>query len=199
MRRLKIVPFKRKREGKTDYKKRLKLLVSEIPRLVVRKSSKNITVQIVTFEPKGDKILVSAHSNELKKFGWKLHRRNLPAAYLTGLLCGVKAKQKGINNTILDSGLYISIKGSLIYSALKGVIDSGLKVPCSEDSFPKNDRIIGTHIANYLDVKSKSASNNQFSTYTKLGIKPADIKKSFEETKSKILEGAKNAKERRTN
>ena len=45
-----VVPFKRKREGKTDYKKRLKLLSSSKPRLVIRKSLKNMTVQIIEYE-----------------------------------------------------------------------------------------------------------------------------------------------------
>jgi large subunit ribosomal protein L18 len=34
------MPFRRRREGKTNYTKRLKLLLSRKPRLVVRKSLK---------------------------------------------------------------------------------------------------------------------------------------------------------------
>ena len=41
------VPFRRKREGKTNYKKRLGLLKSKSLRLVVRKSNKHILVQLV--------------------------------------------------------------------------------------------------------------------------------------------------------
>ena len=43
------IKFRRKREGKTDYRKRLKLLLGGKPRLVVRKSLKNITAQIAVY------------------------------------------------------------------------------------------------------------------------------------------------------
>ena len=36
------VKFRRRREGKTDYKKRLNLLKSELPRFIVRISNKYI-------------------------------------------------------------------------------------------------------------------------------------------------------------
>ncbi|RLG58710.1 MAG: 50S ribosomal protein L18, partial [Candidatus Hydrothermarchaeota archaeon] len=85
------VPFRRRREGKTDYRKRLKLLLSGKPRIVVRKTLKHTIVQVIDFDIKGDRVLVSAHSNELKKYGWQANTGNLPASYLTGLLCGKKA------------------------------------------------------------------------------------------------------------
>ena len=66
-----VIPFRRKREGKTNYKKRIAFLTSEKPRLVIRKSLKNITAQIVIYEPKGDKVIASACSAELTKLGWK--------------------------------------------------------------------------------------------------------------------------------
>ena len=66
--------FKRKRLGKTDYRKRLKLLLANKSRLVVRKSLKSILAQIVEYGEKGDKIVVSAHSSELKKYGYNGNR-----------------------------------------------------------------------------------------------------------------------------
>lgn len=143
------MPFKRRRLGKTDYQKRLKMLTSKKLRLVVRKSLKYITAQIVEFTKEGDKTLVSATSKELKKHGWKFATDNLPAAYLTGLLIGKKASQKGVKEVILDSGLYPSTKGSRIYAVVKGAVDSGLKVPISEDIFPKEDRIKGLHVQKF--------------------------------------------------
>lgn len=145
------MPFKRRRLGKTDYKKRLKLLLSKKPRLVVRKSLKYIRVQIIEFDKGGDKTLVSASSQELKKFGWKFACDNLPSAYLTGLLIGEKALEKGIKEVILDIGLYPSTKGSRIYAVAKGALDAGLKLPISEGVFPSKERIKGIHIANYLE------------------------------------------------
>jgi large subunit ribosomal protein L18 len=140
------MPFKRRREGKTDYKRRLKLLTSKKPRLVVRKSLKYLTASIVEFSETGDKILTTASSKELKKMNWKFATDNLPAAYLTGLILGKKAAKINIKEVILDSGLHPSTKGNRIYALVKGVLDSGIKVPVSEEVFPSEDRIKGKHI-----------------------------------------------------
>ncbi|TKJ17445.1 50S ribosomal protein L18 [Candidatus Woesearchaeota archaeon B3_Woes] len=185
---MKRVEFRRKREGKTDYKKRLNLLLNEKPRLIIRKSLKNMTIQLIEYNEKGDKILVSADSKELeKKFEWKAGRTNLPAAYLTGYLVGKKAAKKGIKCAILDIGLGKSIKGGRLYASLKGVLDAGLNVPCSEDIFPSEDAVKGVHIANYAQKLIKEGKYEKiFSSYVKKGIKAEDIPKYFEETKKKI-------------
>jgi large subunit ribosomal protein L18 len=143
--------FKRRMEGRTDYASRLKLLYSKKPRLVVRRSLKYIKTQIVEFDKIGDKTLVAASSEELKEMGWKFACDNLPAAYLVGLLIGKKAQKKGIKEVVLDSGLYYSTKGSRIYAVVKGVVDSGVKIPVSEEIFPNEERIKGFHIAKYLE------------------------------------------------
>jgi large subunit ribosomal protein L18 len=144
-----VLPHRRKREGKTDYRLRLRLLKSGKPRLVVRKSLKNITCQIVRYEVEGDRTIVSSHSGELKKFGWKFHGGNIPSAYLTGLLCAEKAKKHRINNAVLDIGLYTSTPGNRLYSALKGAVDGGLEIPHSGEILPKPERFAGKHIAEY--------------------------------------------------
>lgn len=138
--------FKRRRLGKTNYKKRLQLLTSGTPRLVVRKSLNYISAQIVTFDPKGDKTIVSANSRELKKIGWKFSCDNLPAAYLTGLAIGKVAVKNKITEAILDSGLYTMTKGSRIYAVVKGAIDAGLKVAIDTEVLPSEERISGKHI-----------------------------------------------------
>ena len=56
------VEKKRARKKKTDYKLRLKLLKSSKPRLVIRKSLKNINLQVVESENAQDKILTAANS-----------------------------------------------------------------------------------------------------------------------------------------
>ena len=66
--------YKRKKLGKTNYKSRLEHLKSNIPRLIIRKSLKNIWSQIVEYTPTGDKVLISAHSRELNK-NFKLIKR----------------------------------------------------------------------------------------------------------------------------
>lgn len=151
------MPFKRRRLGKTDYQKRLKLLSSRKPMLVVRKSLNYITAQIVEFDKKGDKTILSAYSRQLKKLGWNFACDNLPAAYLTGLAIGKQAVKNKITEVILDSGLYPSTKGSRIYAVVKGAIDAGLKVPVSEDVLPSEDRITGKHIA--INEKFKELPN----------------------------------------
>ena len=145
------MPFKRRRLGKTDYRKRLKLLLSKKPRLVVRRSLKYILAQIVEFSKEGDKTLAQASSKELKKLGWEFACDNLPAAYLTGLLIGRKALAKGIEESILDSGLYSSTKGNRIFAVVKGAIDAGLKIPVDEAVLPTEERIKGLHISSYLE------------------------------------------------
>jgi len=152
--------FKRKRLGKTDYRKRLKILLANKPRLVVRKSLKNISAQVIEYGENGDKVLLSAHSSELKKYGYDGSKGNIPISYLVGLLIGSKGKKKNIKELVLDIGLQKSVKGSRIYSVLKGCVDSGLSVPHSKEILPSDDRIKGKHIKNFEvnkfeDVKNK--------------------------------------------
>lgn len=165
MKRLQLLPYKRKIKGKTNYRKRLILLKSRKARLVVRRALNNILLQIVQHLPDGDKVIVSIHSSSLKKFGWDLHRGNISAAYLSGLLCGKLAKEKKIDDAVADIGLYKSVRGSVQYAAVKGVIDSGLKISCSEEMFP--------------DPKKISSGTDK------------SIAKKFEEVKNKIIGGKK--------
>lgn len=171
-----VVPHRRKREGRTDYRKRLKFLKSGKPRFVVRKSKNNITCQIVEYNPTSDRVLVSVNTKNIQKLGWKGHCGNIPSSYLTGLLCGTLAKNNNINMAILDMGLHSSTKGSRLYSALKGALDAGLNIPHSPEALPGDDRISGKHISN---------------SPTKPKI---DIEKNFQEIKTKILGKQKTTK-----
>ena len=164
--RTKFVPYRRKREGRTNYPKRLKLLISGVPRLVVRKSNKHITVQLVDYAENGDHVIVTAKSSELKKFGWEHACSNIPAAYLTGLLAGKKAADKKFKKAIVDLGLQTPSQGSRIYAAVKGAKDAGLEINCSDEALPADDRIMGKHIDAY---------------------KNADVVKMFDTVKSNIM------------
>ena len=174
------VKKRRRREGKTDYRKRLKILSSRKPRLVVRKTNKYIIAQIIMFDPRGDRVIASAHSGELEKYGWKLSKKNMPAAYLLGLLIARKAEGK-VNEAILDIGLYPAIHGSRIFAVAKGAIDGGLNINIGEEVLPREDRIKGQHIAKYYE-----SNPDKFNNYKKMGLKPGDIEKMFEEAKKKI-------------
>ena len=110
------VKSRRRRQGKTDYQKRLKLLKSRKIRIIVRKSLKNTRVQFVEYHEGGDKILASAISNDLQKeYKWKYSTATVPAAYLTGLLAGARAKEKGINVEILPNKLIYDKKKDNVY------------------------------------------------------------------------------------
>ena len=145
------VRYRRRREGKTNYQKRLELLKGRKERLIIRKSNTQIILQIATYHPDGDKVLVTVKSSELKKKGWKYSTKNIPAAYLAGLMLAKKAKEHNIKEAVLDMGLQTPIHGNKIFAALKGVVDGGLNVPFNESIFPKQERISGQHIANHLD------------------------------------------------
>lgn len=166
------VQFRRKREGKTNYNRRRKLLGGREPRVIIRKSNTNVYLQIAKYEEKGDKIITNANSRELLKIGWKGARKNLPAAYLTGLLLASKAKKQNIKKAILDVGMHTPTPGGIIYAALKGLVDGGIHVPHSEEVIPKQERIEGKHIM--LNPKSKSPNKEK-------------IAEQFNETKNKIL------------
>lgn len=182
------IAFRRKREGKTNYRSRIRLLLSEKPRFVVRKSLKNLVIQLIQYSPQGDKVLLSVHSHELKKLGWKASLNNIPACYLLGLLTGIKAKEKKITECILDIGMTPSIKGSCLYSALKGAIDSGLNMPFSDVVFPDEKTIRGEIIAKYAkQLKAdKARFARQFSLYLKNGLDPETLPVHFDDIKKKI-------------
>jgi len=147
MKRAMAVQFNRKKKNLTNYRSRLKLLLSGKERLVIRKTSKQIIVQLTKFDGKGDLVVTSASSNQLKKHGWQLGLKNIPAAYLTGLLAGKAAVQKNVKEAVLDVGLSKPVHKGRIYAALKGVVDTGLKVPLSKEVFPSEDRISGKHLS----------------------------------------------------
>src|SRR6266516_1018279 len=72
------LPYRRRREGKTDYKLRRALVKSGKPRAVVRLTNKYVTVQITDATITGDIVRASASSRELPKLGWKGGLGNLP-------------------------------------------------------------------------------------------------------------------------
>ncbi|MGD0405083.1 MAG: 50S ribosomal protein L18 [Candidatus Bathyarchaeia archaeon] len=182
------VKLRRRREGKTDYQARKALVISGKPRLVTRFSLKNVTVQIVVAKLHGDEVLAAANSRELvKTYGWKAPTGNVPTAYLTGLLCGLKAKAKGVEEAILDIGLISPTKGSKIFAALSGVLDAGVMVPHSEEKIVK-ERMKGEHIVKY--AKSLGAGSEEysakFSKYTAQGVAPEKIPEHFNKVKAEI-------------
>ncbi|KAI5860080.1 60S ribosomal protein L5 [Durotheca rogersii] len=99
--------YKRRRQGKTDYYARKRLITQaknkyNAPkyRLVVRFSNRDIITQIVTSEISGDKIFAAAYSHELRAYGIEHGLTNWAAAYATGLLLARRVLKKlGLDET----------------------------------------------------------------------------------------------------
>lgn len=140
------VPFRRRREGRTDYRHRAGLLKGGKHRAVVRRSNKHMTVQFVTYDSVGDRIVASAVSTELRQLGWTRSGRCTPGAYLTGYLAGKRALGKGVDEAVLDIGLREPVKGCDLFAALKGVVDAGVEIPHDEGMVPSEDRLKGKHM-----------------------------------------------------
>ncbi|RXE55767.1 50S ribosomal protein L18 [Methanoculleus taiwanensis] len=155
-----FVPFRRRKEGKTDYYKRMNLLVADAPRMVVRKTNRQIIVQLVVPEMIGDKTLVAAYSSELAAYGYEGSTSNTPAAYLTGMLFAAKALNAGYDEAILDIGLHRAKPGARVFAALKGAVDAGLEVPYGESILPDESRLKGTHIAEYAPERAGNLVEN---------------------------------------
>jgi len=161
--------FRRRREGRTDYYARTRLVLQDKNkydspkyRLVVRISNRKIIVQVIYATLKGDKVLTSAYSTELAKYGVSTGLKNYASAYATGLLvarrllkqvgldsayegeteatgeyCVTEANEEGSNpfKVILDCGLTRICPGSRLMAVVKGASDGGLYVPHNEKNF----------------------------------------------------------------
>jgi large subunit ribosomal protein L18 len=172
----------RRREAITNYKKRVAMLKSGIPRVVVRKSNRQITAQLIGYKENGDIVLASANSKELKGMGWE-PRSNMPTAYLTGMLLAKKAKKLAEKGCTLDIGLARPVKNSVVFAAAKGSQDGGLSIRFNAEI--DANRIKGAHIARYAAMKHQA---QQFTHYAKAGFDVAKIGDTFETVKKKILE-----------
>lgn len=148
---------RRRLENKTDYRKRLILLKGNIPRLVVRKTNKYIILQIIHSVNAIDKVIVSANSKELLKYGWSTKNsgslKSLAAAYLAGILISKRAEDKNISKLVLDAGLSPNTRYSRIYAVVKGVIDNGLDMPHDENILPNDEMINKYEFLNEIKEK----------------------------------------------
>jgi large subunit ribosomal protein L18 len=151
------------------------------PRFIVRLTNRRAIVQIALAETTGDKVLAAADSFELGQYGWKASGKSTPAAYLTGLLAGKRAKQAGVTAAILDMGLRTKSKGSRVFAALKGAVDAGLNIPHENKILPEDKRISGEHVAEFAKKlqPSSEAYRKQFSAYFSRKVKPEEVPEMF--------------------
>jgi len=104
--------FRRRREGKTDYYARKRLIIQDKNkyntnkyRLVARVTCSRVICQVIYATIKGDRVLCAADSTELKRFGLESGLTNYAACYATGLLVA----RRLLNKTGLDK-LYAGAK-----------------------------------------------------------------------------------------
>jgi large subunit ribosomal protein L18 len=156
------VPMRRRREVRTDYHQRLRLLKSGKPRLVARVSNKHIRAQLATPGPNGDEIHAAASSEDLAEYGWEAPTGNLPSAYLTGYLAGTRAVEAGLEEAVLDLGLNTATPGSKVFAVQEGAIDAGLEIPHNESVLAEWPRNRGEHIAEYAESLDEPLYSGDF-------------------------------------
>lgn len=188
-----LVPLRRRREGKTDYKARKAMVLSRKPRFIARITNRNVLVQMAIAKPNGDEVIAAAHSRELrKKFGWNASTGNASAAYLTGLLCGLRALEKNAKEAVLDIGLVSPTKGANIFATLQGVLDAGVDVP-HDKSKMVNARAKGEHITEYAKnlISDTEVFSAKFSKYLERGLSPEKLTEHFAKVKTDIINSFK--------
>lgn len=174
------VPMRRRREARTDYRQRLRLLKSGKPRLVARVSNRHVTAQVITTGVQGDNTITGAHSSDLPAYGWEAPTGNLPAAYLTGLLAGRRAIAAGVEEAVLDIGLNAATPGNRLFAVQEGAIDAGLEVPHNEAVFADWERTRGVHIATYATDRDEPLYGSAFDA--------TELPAHFDEVRETIME-----------
>ncbi len=151
---------RRRREWKTDYSKRMKILKGETPRIIFRRTNRYLISQYAESEEAQDKVVLGFNSKMLLDYGWPKNSlgslKSITAAYLLGVLMGKGIKGK--KTPIIDFGMTRNIHKSRAYAFLKGLIDSGVKIKHNEGIFPEENRIKGEHLKNkiqFQEIKSK--------------------------------------------
>ncbi len=169
---------RRRKESKTDYGNRLKLLKGERPRIVFRKTNKYVIGQYVVSDETKDRVEIGVNSKQLLNYGWPEEfsgsLKSLPASYLTGLLLGKKiSKDKRLSqaqsgssesqtkeNPIVDLGMIRNIHKTKTFAFLKGLVDAGVNVKHKVETLPEEDRIKGKNLKkDFSDVFEKIKSN----------------------------------------
>ncbi len=158
------VQKRRRREGKTDYLKRIKLLKSECPRIVFRRTNKYILAEYVDSHEAQDKVKIGFTSKILKKYGWPDKfdgsLKSVPASYLTGFVMGKEIAKKKLENPIVDFGMMRMLSKNKGFAFIKGLIDAGMEINCEEKHFPEEERIMGANLKEdfsktFKEIKSK--------------------------------------------
>jgi large subunit ribosomal protein L18 len=182
---------RRTRQNRTNYRKRIAILVGRHSFVSITVSNQNIMAQVLKPQVMGDIVITAVSSKELLKYGWKGSMNSMPSCYLTGLLLGIRTLEKGMKNLVLYTG-----KKSFttrVASCLKGIIDAGVSIPVSEVSLPEIERLNGGHISRYAEVlkKDEQKYNSHFSSLLENGFLPENYPRYFEEVKTRIIKNTR--------
>lgn len=140
------VKFRRRRECKTNYRYRTRLIRQDkrkhnVPkwRYVVRITNQDVICQIVAAKMVGDHVLCAAYSHELIRYGLTVGLTNYAACYCTGLLLARRLLRKLKLDKFypgkkrLDGNMYRSHvaavdwkPGQKIFRPFKAIFDKGL-------------------------------------------------------------------------
>jgi len=137
------VQRRRRREGKTDYKARVKMVRQDRNkfntrkyRLIVRFTNRKVICQVAYASILGDHVVVQANSSELTNYGIPAGLKNYAAAYATGLLVARRMLKKfGMDETIkgkeeLDGEEYHVEEEDNEQRPIKAILDVGLQRTC---------------------------------------------------------------------
>lgn len=155
---MKILRKMRRIANKTDYLKRKRFLESKKPRIILRKTNRQIILQYVESKIAQDFVKYGVSSSALLEYGWPKEKsgslKSLGACYLTGLLFGKKiAKEK---EAVIDTGLIRNTKGSKLHAAIKGIADSGFKISSNPEMYPEEKRINSDNLKSFFEsVRNK--------------------------------------------
>merc|ERR1711871_1597751 len=205
------VKWRRRREGKTDYYARKRLINQEknkyfTPkfRLVVRFTNKDIIAQIVSAKIIGDEVLTCAYAHALTKLG--LADKYQATDEVSGDVYIVdELDDEGAPHpfkAVLDVGLKRTTTGSRCFGVMKGAADGGLLIPHNEKRFPGYDRaskeydpevhkshIMGEHVGEYmtyLQEEDPGKYERQFKKFLAAGINGENISEMYEKVHEQI-------------
>jgi large subunit ribosomal protein L18 len=183
-----VYKLSRIRKGKTNYRKRERLLIGKTDFMSVKVSTQNVCAQVLRPELKGDKVITSVHSRELTSFGWKGSLKNMSACYLVGFLLGRKCMEKGIKHVVLYTG--VRPFTARIASCVKGLIEAGVTSPHSPEILPPDERISGAHIAAYASTLNEKEDQyrSRFSGLLSSGMNPEMYPDHFTTVKNQIMQ-----------
>ena len=109
------VKLRRRREGKTDYYARKRLVTQDKTkyaspkyRFVVRITNRDVICQLIFSKIVGDRVMCSAYAHELPRYGVPVGHNNYAGCYATGLLLA----RRHLKNLGLDSS-YVGNTGNI--------------------------------------------------------------------------------------